>query len=291
MPPSPPHSKYPSDPDPALEAVRTADDPAFERGRHTAIDLLEPANATVLAFWLQVVGDGTPLPQARHDPAEQVLYHQVANVAGYHDKATADDIATLSRWLYAHHLGIWTVHDDPSKTPEEIFRESVTALTPTTQQQFSAVPEKAQYPAETSFEACHKRAQALLKADPTFFWLQVVTVPDGSPTVYIDRDLIDHSPAHSGDRSSSGITIDSDADGDTDPDEPSIMLGRQDIDYVIGRPTALGMQHYELLITQLLTQHQFVAARTADESIDALGRQAVDLALENEYIGEQPSSL
>jgi hypothetical protein len=240
----------------------------------------------VLAFWLQTVGDGTPLPPARHDPAEQVLYHQVANVAGYHDKATADDIATLSKWLYAHHLGIWTVHDDPIKTPEEIFRESMTVLTPSTQQQFSAVPESGQYPADTPFEACLKQAQALLAADLTFFWLQVVTVPEGSPTIIIDRDLIEHSPANSGDRSSSGITIDSDANGDTESDDPYITIGRQDIDYVIGRPTALGMQRYELLINQFLTQHQFVAARTADDSIDALGRQAVDLALVNEYIDE-----
>jgi hypothetical protein len=103
--------------------------------------------------------------------------------------------------------------------------------------------------------------------------------------------LVEHSPANSGDRSSTGITIDSDADGDTENDDPYITLGRQDIDYVIGRPTTLGMQLYELFITQFLTQHQFVAARTADESIDAVGRQAVDLALENEYIDEQPSSL
>jgi hypothetical protein len=75
MPPAPPNPKHPSDLDPALKAVHTADDPAFERGRRTAIDLLEPADATVLAFWLQAVGDGTPLLQARHDPAEQVLYH------------------------------------------------------------------------------------------------------------------------------------------------------------------------------------------------------------------------
>lgn len=291
MPPSSPNPKRPSEPDPALKTVLTANDPAFERGRRTALDLLEPADATVLAFWLQAVGDGTPLPPARHDPAEQALYHQVANVAGYHDKATADDIATLSRWLYAHHLGIWTVHDEPSKTPEEIFRESMTMLTPTTQQQFSSVPKEGQYPADISFEACLEQAQALLAADLTFFWLQVVTVPKGSPTVYIDRDVIEHSPANSCDRSSSGITIDSDADGDTENDDPYFTLGRQDIDYVIGRPTALGMQHYKLLITQFLIQHQFVAAQTADESIDALGRHAIGLALANEYISEQPSSL
>lgn len=291
MPPSFPNPKYPSDPDPALETVLTADDPAFERGRRTAIDLLEPADATVFAFWLQAVGDGTPLPSARHDPAEHALYHQVANVAGYHDKATADDIATLSKWLYAHHLGIWTVHDEPSKTSEEIFRESMAVFTALTQQQFSAVPDEGQYPVDAPFEACLKQAQTLLNANLSFFWLQVMTVPDGSPTIYIDHDLIEHSSSMSSDRSSSGITIDSDADRDTETDDPYITLGQQDIDYVIGRPTALGMQHYELLITQFLTQHQFVAARTVDKSVDTLGRQAVELALENEYIDEQPSSL
>jgi hypothetical protein len=235
----------------------------FEQARQEAIDKLERLDEkNGLAFWLQVVGDGSPMMSDQESQIERSTLHQVAHVAGYHDELIYPDVAQIAIRLFAHHNGFFSDLRDV-REPMQIARKDVQELISIANQLY---PDGAvQYPEPVSIEERCDQAIALLnESDLTTFWFQLLT--------------------YEGDITTFSVSSEGETSVETWPKHP--------IEYVHSGPEGLAdLELYQQLTVEPLIQHLFIAARTADKPLDTFGEESVKLAQEHNYFAEEPSDL
>jgi len=252
--------RQPTNPDSTLAEILAAgvDDP-FVEGRQTAREYLEDPD--ILAFSVQVIGDGSRLAQAPEGASTPQTYHQTAHLAGYHDDLAYPQLAQLARQLYAHQLGVFTNHTLPGKDPGTICREFVSGIVGVVQQAYPRYdPEAQPYPEPVGFADRIDQATTLL-ADPplTQYWVQVLGESEGQ-IVKIDG---------------TAATDESSDDVETFQDHP--------IRYIHGTLPTLPAATKQSLVTELLTQRLLVGAATAGVAIESFAEECLEIALECGY--------
>jgi hypothetical protein len=227
----------------------------------------------VAAFWLQAVGDGTPLAAGHTDldTNSPQTAHNVAWLAGYDDSLEYHQLIQIATQLFAHHLGVKTVAS-PSVSDRTILNDIVTASTTTATTLYSDLPaEDLDVLEPTSLNSQLEAALSLL--DPSVVnhcWLQILC-----------------------DRGDASVVLSVGAIPGPDPlgDESVTAWIDHPIEYFICIPTAMDPALEQLLHLRYLVQHQFVGAHMTDLSVEEFGTRALEMALEYQYLHETPGDL
>lgn len=256
--------------DPRLESLLAGGlGDRFEYSRQQAVDKLERIDEkNGIAFWLQAIGDGSPMENDQESQFKRTSTHQIAYIAGYHDELIYPDIAQIATRLFAHHNGMLSDHSDlrgdPAKTAHEDTHDLISIanqLYPSEQDPDNTV----QLPELASMEERCNQAIALLnESDLTTFWLQLLTY-EGEMTTF-------------------SVSSEGKTSVETWPKHP--------IEYI--HCGVEGMRDPELrqqLFFGPLIQHIFVAARTADQPLDKFAERCVKLAFEYGYYAEEMTKL
>ena len=257
-----------TDPDTPAPHLRelVADDPVDGIGemRYEAADKLRDVDS--VAFWLQAVGDGTPLSHGRNDIVERTTPFSIAHLSGHADALSHPEIADIEPHLFAHHLGMQTnpALGDTDRTPAKVLEGVMDSLRDTAEQQYRGerfAEDALQLPTPDSYEEERDRAIALLEQDElSMVWLQI---------------LCDEQPAV--------MTVGPDAsDGEVDFLPRPIEWGR-------GVARGLDERAGERVALNLLVQHLFVAARTAGQNFETFGQRVLNLDPERHHPETEPS--
>jgi hypothetical protein len=254
--------------DPRLAAI-LADEP--DEAVQTCLDQSREKLQTldVAAFWLQAVGDGTPLESGytRLDAISPDTSHNVAWLAGYDNSLGFQSVAQITTQLFAHHLGVVT-SPEPSVSDRAALDEVITKSTQMANTLYREVsPEKRPDPTLASLDAQVKRARSILDPDlVSHYWLQILCDFDDASVVI-----------------GLGATPGND-------ESPTAWIDHP-IEYFVCIPPALSQQLEQILHLRSLGQHQFVGAHTTDQSIEQFGTQAREMTLDNLYLRNRPSEL
>lgn len=254
--------------DPRLAAI-LADEP--DEAVQTCLDQSREKLQTldVAAFWLQAIGDGTPLERGhtRLDAISPHTAHNVAWLAGYDDSLGFQSIAQITTQLFAHHLGVVT-SPEPSVSDRTALDDVITKSTQMAKTLYGEIPsEERPDPTRDSLNAQVERARSILDPDlVTHYWLQILC------------DLGDAS-----------VVIGLGATPGTD-ESPTAWIDHP-IEYFVCIPSALSQQLEQALHLRSLGQQQFVGAHTTDQSIEQFGANTREMTLSNQYLRNRPGEL
>jgi hypothetical protein len=271
--PAPPDLEQGPQTDPALtEILNEGVDDDFHNGRAEAIEKLESLD--VAGFWLQAVGDGSPLATADHDHLETKTPHRMAWEAGFDDSLDYQEVSRIAHQLFAHHIGIKVTPTHGSVSDRAALNNFLQpAIEYATDFYGSATAtddsaddwDEIQYPRPTSLEDALEDARSLVDTEPvTYFWLQVLCDVGDSNFVLQVGGPVGETP-------------------NTFVDHP--------IEYVVGIPHALSPDDEVALNLQALAQHLTYGARATDSSVAEFADAALEMALELEYLHDGPTSV
>lgn len=274
--PAPPDLEQGPQADPALVDILDEDvDEDFHNGRAEAIEKLETLD--IAAFWLQAVGDGSPLETAANDTLETSTPHQMAWEAGFDDTLDHQEVSRIAHQLFAHHIGVLvtpareSVSDraaldnflDPSVEYANNLYGDATADDADDSEKDAW--NKIQYPRPAPLDNTLKDARSLLDTESVaYFWLQVLCdVGDSSFVMQV---------------------------GGPSAETPNLFVDHP-IEYVVGIPHALGPTDEMNLNLETLAQHLSYGARATDESVEQFASNALEMALEMEYLRDGPNPI
>ena len=186
----------PNEPDPSLVASLDAGlDDGFYQDRDNARRILE--SSETVGFWLQGVGDGSPIPGTEPVPPDSGTPHQVVHIAGFSDDLQYDSLRELIVRLAAHHFGVLTDPTVAGKFPDgiiDVMISSILTYIQTTFQDFE--PNINDYQVTGSLETQRMGADRLLANDRlTGFWLQVMHVDADSRRYLVNGPVDPSDPA------------------------------------------------------------------------------------------------
>jgi len=185
-----------NEPDPSLEASLEAGlDDGFYQDRDNARRILE--SSEIVGFWLQGVGDGSPLPDTDPVPPDCSTPHQLVHIAGFSDDLKYDSIRELIVRLTGHHFGVLTDTTVAGNFPDGIIDVMISSILTYIQTTFQdATPTIDEYQVSVSLETQLRRADRLLANERlTGFWLQVMLVDSDSSRYLVNGPVDPIDPA------------------------------------------------------------------------------------------------
>lgn len=230
----------------------------FARTRNHALETLETSD--VLAFRVLAVGDGTPLDAAPAGATPSGSFHQISQLAGYHDGLPPERTSNLARHLFGHHLGTLARPDPTTASPADTIERvgaDVSAFAGHLYEDSTGA--SVRDPSQVALSTRLEQAGRLL-TDPslTLFWMQVLT-DDGVVRSTGSEPTADRS---SGER-------------DTVFD--------YSVNSVLGVPDRLPSLYRTTILSQLFAQHALLGSAIAGVDVDTFCEEAVSTALDAGY--------
>lgn len=246
-------------------------DADFHNGRAEAITKLETLD--IAAFWLQAVGDGSPLEVATHDTLETRTPHRMAWEAGFDDTLGHQKISQIAHQLFAHHIGMMVTPAHESVSDRAALDNFLAPSTEYANELYADATDdtekdawdEMQYPRPTALDDAVDDARSLLESESlTYFWIQVLcdvgsssfVMQIGGPSAEEQNMFVDHP-----------------------------------IEYIVGIPHALAPNDEVNINLQSLAQHLSYGARVTDESVEEFASAALDMTLDLGYLHDGPSPL
>lgn len=237
-------------------------DELFVSGREEAVEKLQTLD--VAAFWVQAVGDGTPMEVGHNDPSERTPHHGVWE-AGFEDSLTHQEIVKITTQLAAHHIGLHAVPSEGSGSEREALNESLEPITRYANQLYDEHRnEELQYPRTQTRATSIEAAISVLDTDPlSYFWLQILGDSGEAKHVFVVGG---------------------------DQDSPSSFADHP-IEFVIGILQGTPPQLEINLTTESFAQHLFVGSQITDQSIDQFAEEVRQTALNLDYLYQMPGEI
>lgn len=246
-----PHTAIdPPTPDPDLQAILDAGlDPDFEWYRARAREMLSEAT---IAFWVQAVGDGTPLFDDRH-PFARCPIHHISFRTGFAD-GLQDPLLTMTATEFLAKQVAATVHRHPyPDPPDEVLHTLLSKLRSNATRPDSDLSTDIDPPPLGNLTSERSWALDLLEHERlTAFWV-MTNMWDTS----VEMRRLSPRP------------------GDPAGMERFGVQGNQVLRHATSTPAALTQRITALLTLQFLSQHLVVVARMADRSIDDTLKEVV----------------